>query len=308
MRFGLATSVGVTALALVAAHAACLPTEECNAAGGSVTECETMFDVGAHVPGSAASLAGASVKFCRNGDCASATLGATSDAGVLASAALRGAAFSAQAQLSDENDGFTMVDISLALAASAPTLTDGDTYSVTIADAGGKTLLDVSRPVTYDVVQACRQTCRDYSMQVYPTSASGIACGDMACASGVTFLGAVTTSDTTVPFHVSLCRNGGCATDMGYTVGSDNALQGRLGGALTGEYGIQPLKDQTLDFQVVVHDDAAALRDGDMYALTITQGATTLASWSGLAPYQTTFPNGMACDAFPCRYASVEVH
>jgi hypothetical protein len=304
MRFGLAAFLGVTALPLFAVHAGCLPGGECNGPGASVDVCETMFDVGAHVPGTAASLAGASVKFCRNGDCASATLGASS-ASALASAALTGAAFSAEAQLSDEGDGFTVVDISL--AASGLTLTDGDTYSVTIAGAGGNVLLDVSRPVTYDVVHTCGQTCRDYSMQVYPTSTSGIVCGDKACASGALFLGVLTTSDTRDPFHVSLCRNGACATDMGYTVGSGNSLQGRLAGAFAADYGIQPFQDQTFDFQVSVHDDAAALHDGDVYTLTITQGTTTVASWSGPAPYRTTFPDGTQCDAFPCRLASVEV-
>lgn len=55
-------------------------------------------------------------------------------------------------------------------------------------------------------------------------------------------------------------------------------------------------------------DDPAALSASDMYTLTIRQGTATLASWSGPAPYQTTFPNGMQCDLFACRVATVEVH
>jgi hypothetical protein len=81
-----------------------------------------------------------------------------------------------------------------------------------------------------------------------------------------------------------------------------------LRGPFSAVYGIQSFKGQTFDFQVTVNDDPAALHDGDTYALTIQDGTVVLASWSGPAPYQTTFLNGTQCDAFPCRHASVQVH
>jgi hypothetical protein len=304
MRFGLATTIGVTVLPL-AIHSGCLPSEDCSSPGASVKTCQNTFEVGAHVSGTAASLAGARVKFCRNGDCASATVGIPAmEGGTFAYAALTGAAFSADTSLSDEGDGFTVVDISL--VTSGLTLTDGDTYSVTITDAAGKTLLDVSRPVTYDVDHACRQTCLEYSMQVYPTSPSGISCGDKVCGSGIGFEGKMTTSDARTPFLVSLCRNGACATNSS-TVGPNPTMPDTLGGAFTGNYGIELLKGQTYDFQVSTLDDPAALSAGDVYTLTIKQGTATLATWSGPAPYQTTFPNGMQCDSLACRYASIVV-
>lgn len=309
VRFHVATSIGLPLLLLSAVHAACLPQgEQCSDSNASVSTCQPTFDLGAHVPGTAASLVGATVTFCRNGDCATVTFPAPPTGPVAGTPtfALGGAGFSAQAQLDDEGDGFTVVDISL--DASALTLTDGDTYSVTVANGGGQTLLDVSRPVTYDVVQGCDGPCREYSMQVYPTSASGIACGDTACASGISFLGTLTSPEPSAPIDISLCRNGACVTGVGgLGVGFSDGVSGELTGAFTVQWAVQLLKNDTSDFQLSVQDDAAALADGDTYALTITQGGTTLASWSGPAPYQTSFPNGMQCDVFACRNATITV-
>jgi hypothetical protein len=267
-----------------------------------------MFSAAAHVPGTAASLAGATVTFCRNGACAAGTFGAASDAGTVASTSLSGAPFTASAEITFEADGFTAVGITLDV--SRLSLADGDTYRVQIADASGKALLDVSRPVTYDVVQSCGPTCHDYTMDVYPTSASGIACGDKECTSGALFKGTLTTTDSRDPVLVTLCRNGTCGTSGPVALAADpseEAPQGNLTGGLAGSWGIQSAKGTTFDFQVSTSDDAAALGDGDTYTLTITQNGATLASWSGVAPYQTTFPNGMQCDAFPCRHATVSV-
>jgi hypothetical protein len=303
MRSILTVATTVTGLSLLALDAGCFPEADCNAV------CETTFGVSAHVPGTAASLGGASVTFCRNGACASATFAAASDAGTVTSAALTGAPFSADAQVSDGRDGFSVVGISLHV--SGLTLSDGDVYSVKVADSTGKTLLDVSRPVTYDVVKSCgATTCQEYSMDVYPSSVSGITCGDKSCISGATLSGTLTSSDTHDPVTVSLCRNTTCGSLVtGLPASASDGVQGNVSGPLGAGVDIQQAQSgQKFPFQIYVYDVPAALSDADTYTLTITHGATTLASWSGLAPYQKSFPNGPQCDAFPCRMATIDVH
>jgi hypothetical protein len=308
MRAPLAAALGAIGLSFVSLVSlslptACLPREQCNAV------CEPIIAATAHLPGTAASLGRASVTFCRNGACASGTFGAASDAGGAAFVQLTGAPFTASAQLTDEGDGFTLVGISLVV--SGFTETDGDTYAVHVTDAGGKTLLDVTRPVTYDVVPSCGPTCHDYSLNIYPTSASGIACGDKVCTSGADFSGELDTSDFTDSIVLKVCRNGACGTATTVLpVSFSDGLSGTLEGALTATWGVQELSMQSprFDFQIEVRDDPAALSDADTYTVTITQGTTTLASFSGVAPYQTSTPNGAQCDVFPCRFATVTVH
>ena len=291
------SAAAIAALSLVVAQGACIH-PDCNAV------CESIFDANAHVPGTAASLAGASVSFCRNSACASTTFGAPPVSGG-PSVALTGAPFSARAEVVDEGDGFTVVEVSLDVAGLA--LTDGDTYSMNVADASGSPLLDATRTVTYDFVQSCGVACHDYTLDLYPTSASGIACGDKVCVSGANFTGSLTSSNTRDPITVSLCRNGACGTtSISLPVANSDGLAGNLSGALSAVVDIEVQSGSTYDFQIYARDDSAALSDGDSYTLSISQDATTLASWSGVAAYETTSPNGPQCDVFPCRFATID--
>jgi hypothetical protein len=306
MRHWLASSVVGIGVLLVVALAwplsACIHAS-CNGI------CEPSFGATLHVPGSAASLFGASVAFCRNGACGSAIVGAASDAGVVNRMVLEGAPFGADVDVEDEGDGFTVIGISLHV--SGLTFTDGDTYSVTITDSHGATLLGVTRPVTYNAVQSCGAICLDYDLDVYPTSPSGVTCGDKSCVSGIEFTGTLTTTDTSDPVTVSLCRNGACGTGSATLSPVADAIgeqqQGNLQGALSAGFVFVSKTPQTFAFQISRGDDSAALHDGDVYALTITQGSTTLAQSSSPVTYDTTSPNGAQCDVFPCRHATVSV-
>jgi hypothetical protein len=72
---------------------------------------------------------------------------------------------------------------------------------------------------------------------------------------------------------------------------------------------------RSFEFQIIVQDDAAALRDGDTYTLTAKQDGKTLTTWTGVAPYKTLaeiWPDGpnkksigsSQCDPYGCRFAS----
>jgi hypothetical protein len=306
MRLRLASSLLVTGSLLVVALA---PLSACIRATCDAI-CVPSVGATAHVPVGAAALAGATVRFCRNGACGSATLGAESDAGAVTSGALSGAPFAAQVNVQDEGDGFTAVGIFVDVSGLS-SLANGDVYSVSVADAHGASLLSVTRPVTYDEVQSCGPTCKEFLMDVYPTSASGITCGDKSCVSGVDMKGTATVSDTTQPVTVSLCRNGACGSGsvslaaIAQHVGEQQV--GNLQGAFATVVVFHSETSQTFSFEVDRRDDPAVLHDGDAYTLTMSQGTTTLVGFSSAAPYETTFPNGPQCDAFPCRHTSVSV-
>ncbi|HXJ22474.1 MAG TPA: hypothetical protein VMT03_19810 [Polyangia bacterium] len=53
---------------------------------------------------------------------------------------------------------------------------DGDQYQVQVVDAGGTAVIDFSRNVRYTRQDICSSTCYNGTIEVWPSSASGLTC------------------------------------------------------------------------------------------------------------------------------------
>jgi len=270
-------------------------------------------DINAHLALTPDALSEATFTFCRNAACASGTVGSVlvPDSGTANDGTfdLDGSLPDVSIFLDNELDGYTEVQFYLPIDNVA--VANGDTYRVTITDAAGATLIDVSRPAIYDNMETCGTFSKQLRMDLYPTSASGVACSNAVCNAGVDVTGTFDTSDFTTPVHVVLCRDETlCATGSGYlsglTTSNVQSFSG-LDGDFLGSVTLQK-SGSAIAYDVHSIEDTAALHDGDVYALTITQGTSTLVSGQATATYTTTFPNGPPCDPVGCHDATLSVH
>lgn len=271
---------------------------------GAVLEPQVSID--AHLAVTPIELLDATLSFCRNGECAQGTV-AGSDAGTAAtSVALSGALTGVYAYIDDEHDGYLQVQFSLGIGGIA--VADGDTYAVGVVAADGTTLLQVSRPVTYDEVETCQSFSKQVRLELYPTSASGIQCGNQYCAAGVAVKGTLQTSDRSTALDVTLCRDGTvCSTGTASLVDL-TAPNIQVFGDLSGGFLANVMLQESgggFAYEVDTLEDSAALQDGDRYALTIAQGGNTLVSGAATATYTATYLNGTRCDPVPCRKATL---
>jgi hypothetical protein len=278
----------------------------CGGASDSV-RCSSLVSVTAHVPSTAAALAGGQATLCRNGTCAHGVIQAPVDAGgPAASFELTASPFTASGQLDDEGDGFTTVR----LEPGGP-FGKADQYEVTIAAPDGTALLDVTRPMPLQTGTAgCPPTtCYVGAIDVYPSSASGLTCTASSCPSpGIRFIGAFATNDTVDPILVSGCRNDVCGSaNLALPGGGPDGGGRGYTEIVEGFPATVQIEAHMTGYEVLINrtDDPAALANGDVYRVAVTQNGNALASWSGPVTYVESSPNGPSCDAVPCRSAQI---
>lgn len=176
---------------------------------------------------------------------------------------------------------------------------DTDHYDVRFVDSHGTTLLDFSRDQRYDRHDLCGQSCTSGAIRVWPTSPNDLTCSSRTCDSGAGFTANVTLPDQSAQgTSFEICRNDVCAGTAWprFTPG------GNLSAGLSG----RSLGGNEWEFSVWVTDDPAVLADGDRYRLTITPFQQSAAvTIDRPVTYAETWPNGSACDPFPCRWATI---
>ena len=295
-----------TMLAIVGAYG-CFP-HACND-----LSCESLAGIVAHLPVPQDNLAGASVTFCRNGSaCAHGVISAATAAGGPPDVPLTGA-FDVDARLTGSIDGY--VQLSVYYPPSGPSsgnFADGDSYAIKVVDASNATLIDVTRRATYSTIDvSCDgppQLCYSATLDVYPTSASGIQCTGKDCISGVTLQGTVSAPAQASPLVIQVCRNQTTCAQTDASLVFDPAksfVSGPLTGALAAGVALTQRKDGRYDLSVRLSDDPAGLHDGDAYSVTVTVGSSVVLSGHATATYDVSYPNGMQCDAVPCRSATL---
>ena len=260
-----------------------------------------------HLPVPPSGLVGATATVCQNGACTTSTYEPPKSGMIWGNFPLL------SGMVEDELDGFSRMQFSFALTEGA--YADGDVYSVKIVDASDQTLIDVSRPVQYgleNVDLRCGKTGNRYAdLDLYPSSASGILCDNRYCVyPGATLNGSVVTATPLAPTTITLCRNGTCAAGtatMQFCLSDKSCVgSGTLMNSYLGNFQIQA-KGDSIAFAIDSNDDSAALADGDVYLVVVTQGSDTLLSKSVTVTYLAEYLNGPQCDPVPCRHATVEL-
>ena len=259
----------------------------------------------AHVSSTAANLQGGRLALCAHGECTLGTIEPTNESFDISvgtgDATVRG-------MVKDEGDGYSLVE----LIAPNPVRGD-DVYAIHITTKDGTVLLDGSRAIHVDQTKdpnACPSdwACGYTTAEWYPSSLTGAACASpVRCDAGVRFGAALRTTDTATPITITACQNGVCGSDTAQLPASSSmGTGGRTFSQLVVQYDIEARAPGVFVLQLSHDDDTLALKDGDSYSFTVTQGGTTLASWSGPVTYTKTFPNG-ACDGVACRSATITV-
>jgi hypothetical protein len=271
----------VLAFTAAATVGACHWSQECTLVG-----CPDgpMFTVHLH---RTASVLDATITYCRNGACTSYRSSASSTGSSL--------------QVTSEGDGWSLVTLPRTLIFDQQ---DGDRYAVRVVGADGSVYLDVERSITYERSfpngERCGGACLVASSAFYETSQSGLACSARPSVSKAEFSFAL---DDVVARRsaFTLCRNDVCGT-VTPTGFPSEASGGALAVQVTGLG--PPGREQLI---VSATGESAVLRDGDRYRLTVVDATTNavVERFDGPLTYQTSFPNGEACDVYPSRQAHV---
>ena len=260
-----------------------------------------------HLPVPPSGLLGATATVCRTDTCTTGTYEPPKEGMTWGDFSLLGAT------VEDELDGYCRMQFSYSLTDGA--YADGDVYSVKIVDASGQTLIDVSRPVQYGLEYAdplCGNPGTRYAdLELYPSSASGITCDNNYCVyPGAKIEGSAATATPFAPVTITLCRNGAChagtATIQPCPPDEGCVYPGTLMDSYLGNFQIQA-KGDGIAFEISSIDDSAALADGDVYLVIVTQGSDTLLSKSVSVTYSAEYLNGPQCDPVPCRHATVDL-
>ena len=285
------------------------PLGSSNSPGCNGLRIAPQTSIGVHLPVPPSGLLGASATVCQNATCTTGTYEPPKAGMIWGGFSLLGLG----GMVEDELDGFCEAQFSYALTEGA--YADGDVYSVRIVDAGGQTLIDVSRPVQYgleNVDLRCGKLGNRYAnLELYPSSASGILCGNNYCVyPGARLNGSVATATPFVPTTITLCRNGtyysGTETLQPCPADASCVYSGSLMDYYLGNFEIQA-KGDGIAFGINSNDDSAALADGDVYQVVVTQGSDTLLSKSVTVTYLAEYLNGPQCDPIPCRHATVDL-
>jgi hypothetical protein len=243
-----------------------------------------MFTVHLH---RTAGVQDATITYCKNGACNSYLSRPSSNG--------------SPPQVTSEGDGWSLVTLPRSLTFDQR---DGDRYAVRVVGADGTVYLDVERSITYERSypngEACGDACLVASSAFYETSQSGLACSARPSVSKADFSFAL---DDVVARRCAftLCSNDVCGTTTpgGYpSVPAGDALAVQVTGLGP------PGREQLV---VSATGESAVLRDGDHYRLTVVDTTTNavLESFDGPLTYETSFPNGEACDVYPSRQAHV---
>jgi hypothetical protein len=269
--------------------------------------CSSGIEFVAWLPQSRDVLGASAVTLCRNDLCATAgpsSAGATTTSGTDDAPLAFTGPVAATGSLTTTPDGRSAFRMSVNLDAG-PEAADGDRYSIKVVGPDGTVLLDLTRGVDYQTYNvACGAPCRSALVQVWPTSQSGLTCGGKTCESGATLVFHLNTPPASPP-SLLVCRNDVCSSQvrMGIAGCKGNEMGDvSLSGSLTADVTYACHGSGTLDVTFHVPEDPMLLADGDHYAASIIDASgPVLGAIDKTATYQETFPNGVACDTYPCR-------
>lgn len=257
----------------------------------------------AHVSSTAANLKGGRLALCAHGECTLGTIEPTNESFDISLGTGDG---TVRGMVLDEADGYSLVE----LIAPNPVRAD-DVYALHITAKDGTVLLDGSRAIHVDQTkepEACPSdwACGYTTAEWYPSSITGAACASpVRCDAGVHFEATLRSTDTATPIAITACQNGVCGSDTARLPASSSGVTGgQTFSQLVARYDLEASAPGVFVLKLSHDDDTLALKDGDSYSLTVTQGTTTLASWSGAVTYANSFPNG-ACDGVACRKATI---
>jgi hypothetical protein len=115
--------------------------------------CDSFVSVTAHVATSPSDLSGATVMLCWNSKCSSGTIGAVAADGPTF-IPLDGSFFGQVVLRSDGAGSAVRAEIS-----GGSGYVDGDTFELSVIDAGGTVTYTMSRSTTYTVAEVCDTQC-----------------------------------------------------------------------------------------------------------------------------------------------------
>lgn len=274
----------------------------------TLADCTDVADITAHVEATPAEFLHATTTLCRNEECSSviprsvdAGAGSEHDDGTF----VVFGPVSGSGRALDEGAGWTRVDLS-AGASTAKT----DRWHLTIVTPDGRALLDVERAVSYAKFEPngpeCAPTCKRAATALYPDSESGLSCTGNTCRfqPGVSF-------HESMPLRVPrpytatvvACINEKCSDPAPFRAvvsGAIATLEGGVGGMAWFD---EADDEKTVDFELSLALPSHLLADGDRYRVEVTQPKTgeSVIAFDDVVTYETEFPNGPACDRYPCR-------
>ena len=191
------------------------------------------------------------------------------------------------------------VDARVGLSFEETSAVDGDTAAFRMEDTTKPgALVDVVRQVSYAPIYingaGCPAACKVANTYVTPASVSNIRCAGNVCTSGATFHGRVTLVGR--PKTLVACRNTVCVEAPAWW--DSHGGYASFHGPFEGWSAFLVARDATsadLTFDCPGLPDEMA--NGDHYTL---QGFV-----SRVVDYETSYPNGQACDTLPCTKVDV---
>lgn len=182
---------------------------------------------------------------------------------------------------------------------------DGDTATFRVEDTTKATpLLDVVRQVTYGTFQPngpkCEPTCKGAGGYLTAASVSNIRCDSNGCSSGATFRRKVSLVGR--PKTLVACRNDVCVESP---LQWDSAGTGgtMFPGPLDGWRALLAPHDATsFDLQLNCPARPDEVANGDRYTLRGSSGQGFI---DRIVDYDSSYPNGQACDTLACMQVDV---
>jgi hypothetical protein len=203
-----------------------------------------------------------------------------------------------QGFLADVGEGWTTLSL---FAANRGPFANGDRYRVAVVRADGAPMLDVERNVVYAIAEPngaeCGPTCHVATPQVYEDSPSGLTCTGSRCLTFLQLITHIPDKDWAGSSIITLCRNAVCATTDKALIDGYPKFQGELRAEVT-----HFLRDGVYEISISMAPDPAVLADGDVYRIrAVNDLGATLKESEKAVTYETSLPNGAACDLHPCR-------
>lgn len=282
----------------------------------TLAACSSGASLELHVPRDPALLADAKISVCHNRICASVVFPTPFKLdpndppfhGRLVGPLATGVT-SSDVKVTQLSEGWSL--ISVREQASGPH-SDGDLYSIVVTDGRGSELLHVDRRVEfadfYPNGPACDKVpCRIASLDLWPSSESGLSCDGRGCSAVATFAGKLPVQPAALAgATVKACRNESCADAViDEEFASSDNFATRLRGALTGSFSFRG-DGASNSYTIRVHGEPAALKNGDRYRVSIvTADHTKLLDQDRRITYDESYPNRHRCDAVSCKVASI---
>lgn len=265
--------------------------------------CSDVATITAHIQATPTEFLHATTTLCRNGECSSVTprsgdagAGSEDDGGQFGVGGASGRVF-------DQGAGWSRVDFSI-----GGSIATSERWHVKIVTPDGRALLDVERTITSAPRKEseCGPTCKSIATSLYPDSESGLSCTGNVCR-----IQQELSFHKTMPLRVPrpytaqvvACINDKCSSPASFQYLGDGAIA-NLEGDVRGTAWFDEAEDgKTVDFNLSLGFPLQSLADGDRYRVEVTQPKTgeSVIAFDDVVTYETEFPNGPACDRYPCR-------